>query len=338
LDAGWSWSDGKLSVSRGMHHGYGECQAKPQYTADETKRIAVIDARLKQLAEIDMMDDAEDREESALMQEKNDLETAGKSRAYTDKQKSGAGVIIHLREDGRPEYLRGLIRKPAPKAQAKGASPASRREPEAPPLNWDARRALKDFQDNALGDLLVKHPKDVMALLLASAAFDGHDPIVSTALEDSDGKFTFKGFEAGYLLFKKMTPEKMGAALCAMFPNCVEASDYQGKPKKDAPLLIKIVGEKEYQAALAVKFYGNSKRYFDGASKNHMLGVMAEAFGPVARDHAEDKTEAQLRTIFDGEIKGTGWLPPELRTKVYSGPSAKKPAKAAAPAKKKAAR
>lgn len=333
LDAGWNWCDGKLSAARGMHHGFGEVKAKPTYTPEEKKRLAAIEGRLKQLHDIDMTNDAEDREEDALMQEQNDIETIATNRAYTAKQMAGAGVVIRLRADGKPDYKRGLIRKVEGKKKSPnmgGPANYAQREPE--PLDWKVRRALEGWQDQAAGELLLKHPKAAFAAMVAAIMTGDYSaPVRIDHVVGYNRKSGSKPFDANFAAASKMTLEQVANQLAPIVCRHIEVATNNGQQRKPSwSTLLRTVGEKEFAAALAKKF--DPKVYFGGASKKHMLGVTAEAFGAAARKAADGKGDEALRKELIGTIAKTGWLPPELRTKAYSGPSAKNPAKAKAEA------
>jgi hypothetical protein len=333
IAAGWSWADGKITEARRLHHGLGEQKAKRDFNAEEKKLLAPIDARLKALRDENSPTEAQEKEQESLEQTREDIEVTALARAFTSKQRAAGGVLIRLRPDGTVDYKRGVIRKDEKKGGKKqktgGAANYSQTKNQEP-LSYNVRSALEDWQSNALGSLLSKHPREAVAGMLAGAHYQGHDAPVSIGLDAESEKH--RDFGALFARFRKLSDSELVKAMGALVPECVRAAEYNGKPRADAIHIVKVVGEKAYQDALIKAF--DAKVYFGGASKPHMLGVMAEAFGASARRDAEDKNEAQLRAIFEKEIRPTGWLPPELRTKVYTGPSAKKPTKTVA--KKKA--
>lgn len=316
---GWSWADGKITQFRHMHHGMGEQKVKPDFTPAEKKRAGEIDARLKVLDADDFPSPDEERERGRLEIEREDLTITALERAFTDKQRAAGGVLIRLRDDGSVHYQRGLVRKAEKKTSKKDAPKSAPQVREPEPITRAARDHLEACHDKAMASLLEKRPRDAAVIYVASIFYDGNDEVIEFDYWDMSGKS--RDLVGLIAKFRKM---KDGALLAALLPAVTKnlrITD-DGVLHKGGEALVKMVGEKEYQAAVAKHF--KPKEYFTCASKKHLLGVMAEAFGAAARKNAEDKSEAQLVAIFVGEIGRTGWLPTELRTKAYAGPSAKK--------------
>ena len=322
-EAGWSWVDGKTTVHRSMHHGMGEAKAKPEYTADEKKRLAEIEAELKAYDSLEDTTSEQDRAEELLSQEKEDLEIAAKARAFTDKQKAGAGVKIRLRADGSVFYQRGLIeKKETKKASPSHSAAAPARAQEQPPITRAAREAIGEWHNKTMSAMLEKRPRDSATLFMANLFYDGYAGLGDIDSYGVAGRS--KDLTALLAKFKKMSDSQLVASLAPVMLKNLDIVSHDGSLDKPGIALVEFVGAKEYQARLSNLF--DPKTYFAGASKKHLLGFMAEAFGELPRQHAEDKTEAELVKIFVAEIGRTGWLPPEMRTKAYTGPTAKAPA------------
>lgn len=345
LDSGWSWCEGKISEHRRMHHGYGETKAKPDYTADEKKRVSAIEARCNVLDEAEWYETSASDEQERLLAERDQIEIAATARAFTAKQKAGAGVLVYLNRDGSPHYIRGLIRKAEPKKKGK-AAPAQSQPRQEDPLSWNAKRALSDWQDAAMGDCLMEHPKEAAAAFLAACGIERNNdsaPIRPDMADHAVKVAKANGFEHAFAELRKNSPEKMMQLLGTVAAHCVAITDYRNGRKKSAGVLVALVGEKNFAAALEKQF--DAKMYFTGASKQHIMGVYKEAFGEAARKNCEDKGVEALRAEAIKTVPASGWLPPELRTSLYAKPSpsatvtklpAKKPAKSAAPKKKAA--
>jgi ParB family chromosome partitioning protein len=329
---GWSWVE-TLMAPNFMHHGYGAVRATPVFTPEEKKRAAYLKAQIQVLEESDSDDSYS--QQIALEKEKLKIENAAAFRGFDAKQKAKSGVIVMLTAEGAVDYRGGLIRKAEPKGKAKKNAPAAQRAPEAPKIpdiTREVEKALEDAQGDALAELIAAKPKEAFAMFLSAIPHcDWNDAVMWNEVnEHANGVIPGKSFADAFGQLRKLPIEKLAAKLAVLVGKVANVSGYI-TGDKDAAAIVDLVGEKALQAGLAKRF--DPKSYVAGASKQHLLGILAETQGEAVRKAHEQDGEAKLALPVILAIKATSWLPPLLRTRSYAGPSAKNVGK---PAKKKA--
>lgn len=329
---GWSWNEAGIDGDTGTHHGFEEITVKPQFTAEETARLKEIKAQIKAITDEDGTESY--LQETQLDEEQEKIQSAGRFRAFTAAHKSKSGVMVALSKNGQPIFTGGLIRKAEPKAKAKKNAPAAQRAPEAPKIpdiTREVEEALEDAQGDALAELIAAKPREAFAMFLSAILHcDWNDAVMwNEANEHADGVIPGKTFADGFAQLRKLPIEKLAAKLAVLVGKVANVSGYI-TGDKDAAAIVDLVGEKALQAGLAKRF--DPKSYVAGASKQHLLGILAETQGEGVRKAHEQDGEAKLALPVILAIKANSWLPPLLRTRIYAGPSAKK---AARPAKKK---
>lgn len=326
-ETGWSWVEADLTEAP-SHHGYGAVNADPDYTVAEKKRVGEIAAALKAISDSD--DDNTYFEELRLEKERDALEEVATFRAFTEKQKKKSGVIVSLAADGAVVCKGGLIRK-AESAPVKAKPGAARNAPaptpqKIPDVSREVEEALEDIQGDVLAELIAARPKDAFAMFLASLVHCDWRGVVSRDdLNDhAEDLISGRDFAMSFAILRKLPLDKLAAKLAVMVGKVTNVSGYI-TGNKDALSIVDLVGEKNLQAGLAKHF--DPKTYVAGATKQHLLGILAEAQGEEVRKAHEGEGEAKLALPVIQAIKATGWLPPSLRTRLYAGPSYKKPAK-----------
>lgn len=329
LADGWSWAEAKTTTASRMHHGYGETKPKVEYTEAEKKRLNAIETEIETLqAKLDEDEGPEDTRiydaQEKLEAEKEAIERAAAFRSFTDKQKKKSGVIVSLTSTGAIHYEAGLVRRAEKEGEEKPAARGGHQQREPEPLDWQARHALEKWRDDAARELMAEYPHKAIEMLIASLGGDNWNNPAPINIEDI-GQWTppaIKGkkFDQAYSIIQAKSPTEIFEMLGQMAVACISIGESrQGNGRKDcASYIIDIVGEDKLQAAFAKKF--DAKKYFNGASKRHILGVIKEALGEEARKAAEAKQEAVLRKEAIASIPKTGWLPPELRTSLYVEP------------------
>lgn len=338
---GWGWVETRLTRSF-MHHGHGTTKPTIKYTADEKTRLKAIDKALKAKQQDDpqgLDEDVPTSESAKLVVEREAIDQAALMRGFTADQKAKSGVIVSVEADGALHYEAGLIRREATKGKKKGGGQhhvQPEREPK--PLQYAVHNAMAQWQDRAMGSLLVDRADVALPLLLAAIATWKHTgrktnpPFRPAALEggiDAGKHVKAKDFAGAFAELKKKKVPELLRILSGVIGAITDVADSHQGRRETASVLFGIVAEKDFQANMAKLF--DAKVYFGGASKQHIMGVYKEAFGEAARKNCEDKGVDALRIEAAKTVPATGWLPPELRTKLYVAP---KPAVAKKPAKK----
>lgn len=326
---GWCWVETQMAPNH-MHHGYGTTKITPKFTVEEKARLAQIKKDLN--AEEDKAwRDQDHMLESRLSAEETLIESAADMRGATKEQKAKSGVIAMLTAEGAVQMTGGLIRKAAPKSAAKkkpGASSAQRapEPPKIPDINREVEKSMEDMQGEVLADLIAAKPKEAFAMFLSAILHcDWNDAIMWREVnENADGVIPGKTFADGFAQLRKLPMDKLAGKLAVLVGKVANLHGYLSG-NKDAVAIVDLVGEKNLQAGLAKRF--DPKTYAAGASKQHLLGILAETQGEEVRKAHENDGQANLNLPAIQGIKATGWLPPQLRTRLYAGPSTKKPAK-----------
>jgi ParB-like chromosome segregation protein Spo0J len=327
ISTGWSWVEADLNEARG-HHGYGQVNADPEYTVAEKKRIGEITTALKALQ--DSEEEHSYFDEMKLERERDAIEEVATFRAFTEKHKKKSGVIVSLAADGAVVCKGGLLRKDEPKAAANkkpGSTMASAPQPpKIPDITREVEESLEDMQGAVLAELIAAKPKEAFAMFLAAIAHcDWNDAVMWNEVhEHADGVIPGKSFADAFAQLRKLPLDKMAAKLALLVGKVANISGYISGDK-DATAIVDLIGEKALQGGLAKRF--DPKPYVAGASKQHLLGILAETQGEEGRKAHEQDGEAKLALPVIQGIKASGWLPPMLRTRLYAGPSQKKPAK-----------
>ncbi|MGH9771344.1 MAG: ParB/RepB/Spo0J family partition protein [Candidatus Acidiferrales bacterium] len=271
--------------------------------------------------------------------------------AYSDEVKASCGVVVGVGQNGEPAFVYGLLKKEderaAAKAQAEGAGippvePDADSESESPAYSAALIESLTQHKTAAIAAELSQQPDIALAalvhtLVLSEFGLDlqlyrsGTCVQISTRQAYLDGA---GGSSALSLLEeqKRQWLQKLSEAKDELWPWCLR-QDQQTLLKLLAYCVARTVnavksksdvdgqGKRCEQAdalASALRFGMNkwftptATNFFSRIPKSRIAEALAEADKPAAAETLKLK-KAELATLAEGEIRGTGWLPEPVR-------------------------
>jgi ParB family chromosome partitioning protein len=323
---GWSFAEPQLKTS---YMGGSHMNVKPEFTAEEKKRLREIEQRKQQ---IDAERDADSvdietnlklsEEEEQLDSEADRIEAAARARAFTEAQKSKGGCIVRIGNDGEVSIDYGVTK---PKAQPATSPQGRSSQPTEEDVDWETKNELRAWRDAAAGEALARDARLALASFLASYQFD--EGPIGTSYTNIDLEFLpkAKSVELAIATLRKLAEPKLVEFAVQLIANLVSL-DSSG----DDDGFLELLDQAVLAKAMARRF--DAKTYFNGCSKAYMLGVIDEALGSAAQHDTKSKTDISALCVKD--VAGAGWLPPELRTPSYKAPTPAKPAADVKPAAK----
>lgn len=315
---GWSFAEPQLKTS---YMGGSHMNVKPEFTAEEKKRLREIEQR-KQQIDAELGADSVgietnlklSEEEEQLDSEADRIDAAARARAFTEAQKSKGGCIVRIGNDGEAEIDYGVTK---PQAQPATSPQGRSSQPTEEDVDWNTRGKVTNWREDAVGEALARDPKLTLAAFLGSHQFDAGP--IETHYKRLDTAFLpkAKGVEQAIEALRKLPESKLvefTVQLIAQMVSLASDGDDDGFLELlDQPVLTK---------AMARRF--DAKTYFNGCSKAYMLGVIEEALGNAAQHDTKSKTD--IAALCGKDVTAAGWLPPELRTPSYKAPAPAKPA------------
>jgi ParB family chromosome partitioning protein len=273
------------------------------------------------------------------------------SRAYTAKQKAKAGVVLSLDDAGRLVVNAGFVKPGEVKnvaASELNLEGQRKKKKAAAGLSNALATRLSETLTEATATALAKDQKVALPAMIAGFTSLNTPVKVSESGLIAQGskrrKSRFGAFAPAFQALLKGGIVKQCEALAAIAADALDfhmiSSDKKPLADPNIAALTGAMDGKSLNAALRELF--NAKDYFGGISSSMRVAAIREALGDGPADTAA-KLKKDGQTAFAvANVQKTGWLPPELRTVHYDGPSAKAAKKPAAkkakakPAKKKA--
>lgn len=342
---GWGWA-----IRRPQRHGfYDRDQVKPKFNAEEISELEEIDAKLARYNSEDDEDLEYDQEAvDKLEARKTEITDIASMRTAKPLFKKTHGCMVQVDHEGKLEITFGV--KALPKAEAKAANPGvphvtverhqRAKASGASPVSNALNTRLSEQLTRAAERVMRRSPSTAYAALIAGAL--SGSPQVSiqmTGLFNRGSRLSVSFVNSFASMLKAKEAEIDGeiAGLVAGALNFFE-NEAATAPmaRKETAAVVNALDPKEMLAAIREAW--DAKDYFAAISGAMRKRAVRECLG-------EDQERTMGKLAKDGQIKWcvtnvpkTGWLPPELRTAHYDGPSAaaKAKAKPAAKAKKKA--
>lgn len=312
LDQGWGWVETMMSsngISPIYTKGYGHTKVTVKHTDEEKTRLSEIEARQEVLEE--EADDyafmvMQNTEYSNLDDEKAAIKTAATLRAFTDKLRHKSGVLVMVNNDGSLNYEYGLKRLSGAAAASSGSTQKERAKPSEPDINYNVRRSISDWMEDATAAELIKHPRETFIYYLASSNCTSENvPFDIWHGFNGNGDGDENLHDTVRALASKSADEliEYAAALMARQVSIEDDSLH--------PSIIEIVGADNLQQAMAERY--DPAVYFAGASTLHTLAAINDALGETARDEAEALGPDGARTYAIDHLTADVWLPHYLR-------------------------
>lgn len=240
---------------------------------------------------------------------------------FTKAQKAGLGVLYW--KDGKGEPVFGVIdeKKATPPEQPNHPVPprvATLREP-----GWDLRKAMLEHLSSEIGACVGEDPLLALRVMVATLHYQIHAPtngyaptpfaIVieydDPAVRDENGELIGEEPEQGRTFASaldwamRQDADALLAHLARLVAPGITDVDSQGA----LGLAVAAIG--------AVPF--DAEAYFAAAPAS----VVEEAFRDMDAGKLGEGWEDSVRLLAAQEAKERGWLPPQLRTPAYAGPS-----------------
>lgn len=355
VDAGWAWAEPEETAPQGWQHGRGWGRLdKPKLGglhADEKTRLAAA----RKLA--DDTQNSDDYEQHNRLDEDADaLEELLRLQFWKPADKAKSGCFVGICESGRVMVHAGVMKPEEKKAVAKeekkkAAKKSSKSgEPNTSVFSAALATRLSTSLTVAAANVVAGDSGETaLRLLLAGFATDGYGGDGPVCVKQNGmGNNEIEGrditFAAALAELEKVKPAALQARLCRVVASALDMrshsatrmlSDKDEGDGADAGALVNFLPQKELQAELRKAF--NAADYFESAPSAFSRAALADMSIEVPKGVTKAKALAEIATE---HAKRTGWLPPQLRTKGYAGPSSvpakKAPGKAAKPARKAA--
>lgn len=253
----------------------------------------------------------------------------------TKEQKAHAGCTIDIGYSGAFEIERGYT-KPGDKIKIE-KSPAQKKKARAAKeesggiSNTLATRLSRQITFAAADALSFEGPLALRIAIAAIASGSAPARIEIHGMPELDGEGRFDNdFDKYFALTAKKAQDellKMLAIWVAKSLNmtCGHPSSLPltGEGVEGEALVLNSLNPKTLNAALRKRF--DAKDYFESVNKELCLKAIEEAMPAITVNKTLPK--AKIAAIAVANVPKTGWLPAELRTARYDGPSAKAAAK-----------
>lgn len=343
---GWAWA-----IRRPQRHGYYDRDmVKPKFNAEETFELKEIVAKLAKFNDGD--DDEVEYDHDAvekLEARKSEIEQIAAMRTAPAAFKRKHGCMVQVDHDGKLEITYGV--KALPKAEAKAANPG------VPQVTVERHQRAKASGSTAVSNALNmrlseqltraaekvmrRSPHVAIAALIAGALSGAPQVSVQMVGLFNRGSRRNVSFVTSLASMLKAKDAELGGEIAGLVAGALNffENDASTAPmaRKETAAVVNALDPKETLAAIRETW--DAKDYFAAISGAMRKRAVRECLGP-------DQERTMGKLAKDGQTKWcvtnvpkTGWLPPELRTAHYDGPSAAapkaKPVKAAKKAKKK---
>lgn len=298
--SGWSFAVNSKTVKNS--HEYSTLKVEAEPTPEERQRLAELEAIFSDPDRNRSFDELAPYEQEAWT-EYNKLEEAIELRPYTPAMKAKSGCFVELTWRGRLKIEYGKVKPAQKKAAEKEVKTAKREAAKATPAGGGAAAepAAPTVISNALRDRL------------EAALVAGTRDAIATATEATD-------------LLKSPLAQLLGKIVAAQI--AVNGSIYS-MPDSVRTRLAAI------REALPASLINNAihKRfdasdYFGNAPKPVLLKNIAEAINPEEARKVAGKSKSDLGKFALANLGKSGWVPKEMRTPHYVGPTIAKSAAA----------
>lgn len=338
-DKGWSWAIPESEIPAGERFNYFQLEPKGSGATKADK------AKVKELeAELEKHETITDGERSFedIESELEQLQEEIKQRGYTAEQKAKTGCILKINHRGQLEIEYGRVKpsdrrkieaeqRSAERAKEKASGKGKAAKADEPALNNSLATRLSEGLQGAIAAALKEAPHVAVAALIAGAGSGG--TVLDVRVKDAPPKW--ESGEKDFLqLFSGAVESTTNQQVAMLTQIAMQALDIVTHNASHMPLdgkALQAVVAKLPPAAvnryIADNF--NAEDYFKGVSLDMIVGAVRAAMG---EDHAgkvaKMKKGDAVKFAVDNVTK-KGWMPPELRTVHYKGPTEGKASPAA---------
>lgn len=315
IDDGWAWAELVDDLPTSWNWNWEKIRKdidKP--TAAEAVEIKKITKLIGNADEFAYND-----EQKAAARREHEIEDARKARSFTAEDKARSGVALSVDYEGRLIATRGVV-KPTPKKEtaAKGESPAG------PTISNAVMHRLSVQLTKAVGDAIAANPKTALAAVIAGLSVSGYGyPICLKAEGLLRESRQVEPFQA---LFNALLTKSTDELLVALAHEARFMVDLQAHSAVATPLgsahracLVEALEPDALQEALRQHF--DAGDYFKAVPARLSVAAIGEALNEDEARKAAKLKKGELVEFAVANVPPTGWLPPELRTSTYAGPS-----------------
>lgn len=328
---GWAWAVPKSTVNDS--YAYGTIRIEPKPTDDEARRLAHL-APIFEECYGDFT-----FEEAAAQEEHDQLEQKIALRAFTPEQRAKSGCFVAISDQGQLRIEAGRV-KPAEKKKVEAAEraktkPAKKAADAEPVVSQALTHRLTVQVTQAAAKAIVLEPDvafvvGIAALLSSTSYGTGAVELKNTGMGARE-KETEVDFETAFKRVMKLTPKERMALFAAQVGDAFNFQNATLIEDPDVVCICNAMAPKGINAALRATF--DAKDYFDSVPKALCLRAITEAVNADEARKVSGNPKADIAKFATANVPKTGWLPPELRTTHYDGPTAKAKAAPAAKAK-----
>lgn len=311
---GWSWISLADDLPYNWTYGWRKEQpsdGKP--TADEKKQI-------KKLEKAVTKGTAGAAEELATLQK------AIAGRQWTPEQLAMAGAVLDVGYHGDLTIKRGVV-KPEPTKKATTAS--GEKVEKVPTISNALAMRLSAQAGLAMRQALQQEPRLGLVALLAGFLtkrnmYGGARITPVHVSHEGMGHQALRGTEAfsdALTRLMEMTDAELFMVAAGIAGNAINlhVPSAAYRPFEGAPYsLAEAISGPAMSAALIQNF--DIEDYFNGVAKSFIITAIREAVNDDEAKKADKLKKKELVEFAIKNVKGTGWLPPELRAPTYTGP------------------
>lgn len=305
---GWSW----VSMSDDLGYGwdYNWRKEKPgegKPSASESKKIKKLEKSVAKGTE-------------GAADELAALQKAIAGRQWTPDQLGKAGAVLEVGYHGDLKITRGVIKPEAPKKAEKATG--EKVEKVQTISNAMAHR-LSIAATLATQEALADEPRNGLVALLAGFLCNFHRrPVrVSSSGFRDEYESNAPEFDQVFGILQAKTDAELFATAAAIAGKAVDLQVHHSGHRAfvgDGRILIAAIGGERLTTALHAHW--DAEDYFSGVAKPFVITAIREAVNDEEARKAEKLLKKQLVEFAVKNVKGTGWLPPELRAPTYTGP------------------
>jgi ParB family chromosome partitioning protein len=326
---GWSWAETEEAIGR--VYSWERIHKRGEPTDAERAEINRLKGEVQEARALDKY-----ALEDELLDKVRAIEDAINNRAFSDKDKKRSGCIVSL-ENGQLRIEYGYVKPEVKKAEVaqkkakeKKKAEKSGKAPEPAGITNALALRISTAMTEAAADTLAEQPDLALAVLVAALGSSDCAIKLSTngAVESDlpiDGDFHRELVKARKLNQKQLLERLAGytASMIDMRGHSGESLPYgpksEGNP--DDAALLEALDQEELYGNLGERF--DREDYFNSVSKDTLLAAIQEGVNKDEARKIASKPKAEIAAFAIDNVH-QDWFPPELRTKFYEGPGAKK--------------
>lgn len=330
LASGWVWAE-TLDAVPPAARTWTRLDIKPRFTPEQRARREEIVRRVQTISRGADDHDGHEEDYGALVAELKRLDQEGRMAGATAKQRAVSGCILSVDPSGALLIEYGVVRPAEQKEVPAKDLPPGRREARQKKKAADGMSdalalRLSVSLTKAVAECVAEDTRVALALLAAGLTCVG--PMRVTA----DGPSSVKkrsDFAASFHHMRSAKVPTRSAAMLTLTAVAAAALDFTTQSAAVRPVETPIVAaicDALDRTALqrALRDHFDAKDYFDSAPSRFALDAIADVMGKAVADQEGSKSAATIKKIAIGHCAKAGWLPRELRTSAYKGPTAKR--------------